>query len=376
MLRGSYAGGSLAVTARCPSRRSGPSAHPACPRPGSSSRTESAREASRSRCRRIAKSRLAGPCPRHSRLCYSSAGQRLSLPSHGKAEQSKAFAFHRKASCRRAIAAHRLGSLSPSVASLRRADPLRRALRCAVLFRCIALFAKLLLSPALSRGASPRPLIAFQSHRTATPRKALPSLPVSVHRRCMPRLCFAVASRCFAPQCRSRSRRLMAELPNASASRLVAGPSRGRSLLCSTIATPRFATLVHCFAVLSLAAHFRRLPEQIKALPWQFPSPQLHRRSTRCCASPSRCRARQILRHSYLRHAAIAIPLLCLPSLLRRTSAPVRAKPSRHAASLGSSVAVHRVAQLSRRYSGSEPSVHSERPLPLLRHWPMPRNCP
>jgi hypothetical protein len=45
-------------------------------------------------------------------------------------------------------------------------------------------------------------------------------------------------------------------------------------------------------------------------------------------------------------------------------------------ASLRCSVAHHRNAPLSRRYSGSEPSVHSKRPLPLLRHWPMPRNCP
>lgn len=129
MLRGSYAGGSRCRHRPLPCSQVRPLRHPACPRPGSSSRAESAREASRSRCRRFVKHRLAGPCPRHSRLCYSSAVQCLSLPSHGKAEQSKAFAFHRGVSCRNAIAAHRLGLLSTSVASLR-FSVASRALRC------------------------------------------------------------------------------------------------------------------------------------------------------------------------------------------------------------------------------------------------------
>lgn len=225
MLRGSYAGGSPNVTARCPDRRSGPSAHPACPRPGSSSRTESARDASRSRCRRFAKSRLAGPCPRHSRLCYSSAVQCLSLPSHGKAEQSKAFAFHRGASCRNAIAAHRLGSLSPSVASLRFAAPCRsvasRSLRClafpphcrAVLRRGRSLHLKATapLRPAkpclrrpyqsiavARRGfASPSPRAALLRSAVAVLVASRPSCPMPLRRASLPVLHGAV--RCFAP---------------------------------------------------------------------------------------------------------------------------------------------------------------------------------
>ena len=126
MLRGSYAGGSLAVTARCPYRRSGPAAHPACPRPGS----------------RPARSPR-GTLPD----LVSTATRRIALPSyaaaiHGfatplrisatlcrrAAERSRAFALTRGVSRRHAIAAHRLGLLSPSVASLRCAFPSRRAL--------------------------------------------------------------------------------------------------------------------------------------------------------------------------------------------------------------------------------------------------------
>ena len=274
MLRGSYAGGSLAVTARCPGRRSGPSAilhaRVQAPRPARSPRgtlPDLVAGASSSIAwldRAPAIHGFATPLRFSAYLCRRMA--RL----------SKAFAFHRRASCRHAIAAHRLGLLSTSVAPLRCADPLRRVLRYAVLFRCVAYFAMLRLSPALSRGASPQLLIAFQSHRPATRRKASPSLPVSVHRRCTPRLCFAVASRCFAPQCRGRSRRLMAELPNASASRLVAGPSRGRSLLCSAIAGPGFALLVRSIAIRGSAMHFLR-------------------RSMHCYANPLRRRPSQSL---------------------------------------------------------------------------------
>lgn len=330
MLRGSYAGGSLNVTARCPVRRSGPSANPAHPRPGSR-RTPHLESA----CAAFP----AKPCPRHSRLCYS-------------------FALERGASLRYAIAMRRIGLLRLSVAYA----------------------AVLCFSLALSRGATPSRDIAFQSRRPANlggalPSpchaslclrqamllKATPSLPVSVHRRCMPRLCFAVASRCFAPQCRGRSWLLMAELPNAAAYRFVAGPSRGRSFPCCSFAN-RFTALpflrrsrlsrafpsrrrakqISSFAALGLAGllrrraapryarPFRRLPEQIKALPPQCHSPHLHR----------------VARQSH------TDPLPPTASL------------------------VHRNAPLSRRYSGSEPSVHSKRPLPLLRHWPMPRNWP
>lgn len=222
----------------------------------------------------------------------------------------------------------------------------------------------------------PWPRLASLRLRLAAHLKAKPSLPVSVHRRCMPRLCFAVASRRFAPQCRGRSWLLMAELPNAAAYQFVAGPSRGRSFPCCSFAnrftallflrrsrlsrafpSPRRAKQISSFAALGLAGLlrrraargrallFRRLPEQIKALPPQRPSPQRHRAALPSHANPlpptsSRCR--RIALNAALRY----------------------------------SVAHHRNAPLSRRYSGSEPSVHSKRPLPLLRHWPMPRNCP
>lgn len=221
----------------------------------------------------------------------------------------------------------------------------------------------------------PSPCLASLCLRQAMLLKATPSLPVSVHRRCMPRLCFAVASRSFAPQCRGRSWLLMAELPNAAAYRFVAGPSRGRAFPCCSFAnrftallflrrsrlsrafpSPRRAKQISSFAALGLAGllrrraapryarPFRRLPEQIKALPLQRPSPQRHR-----AALPSH-----------------ANPLPPTSSLFRRHAMP----------SQGSSSRRHRNAPLSRRYSGSEPSVHSKRPLPLLRHWPMPRNWP
>ncbi len=203
----------------------------------------------------------------------------------------------------------------------------------------------------------------------------------------MPR--FAFASRCATRPCRRHSKPVPAWLFHAAAYRSVAGPSRSRSFPCPSLAnrpyavpspwrriallfirhalprsaypspflrrsrlsrafpSPRRAKQISSFAALGLAGllrrraapryarPFRRLPEQIKALPLQRPSPQLHR----------------VARQSH-------------------------ANPSPHNASHGSSVAHHRNAPLSRRYSGSEPSVHSKRPLPLLRHWPMPRNWP
>lgn len=233
--------------------------------------------------------------------------------------------------------------------------------------------------------------------------KATPSLPVSVHRRCMPRLCFAIAERYFAlppplvaqrvcavairslsqlgcstplrigplpvlrrsvrflahpsPIAPMLCRRLGAELHCSSLAALdIAVPILHRSRLSRAFPSRRRAKQISSFAALGLAGllrrraarrHallFRRLPEQIKALPLQRPSPQRHRD-----ARPSH-----------------ANPLPPTSSLFRRHAMP----------SQGSSSRRHRNASLSRRYSGSEPSVHSKRPLPLLRHWPMPRNCP
>ncbi len=247
-----------------------------------------------------------------------------------------------------------------------------------MLFRCDALHfkapAEQSIAFALLRPATPSPIQSRPRLAFAMPCFALPSpgpapqsnafaariSPSPLHAAALLRRCL----RCFAPQCRSRSWHLMAEPPNASAHRFVASPSRGRSLLCSSLAMTSFAALVHSFAAqrhskpshaahgvappsprstsqclsfadLGSAVHFHRLAEQIKALPLPIP----------------------------------ATPFL-------RSSRLIRASPSRHGASLGSSVAHHRNAPLSRRYSGSEPSVHSKRPLPLLRHWPMPRNRP
>ena len=177
MLRGSYAGGSPNVTARCPCRRSGPAAHPACPRPGSSSRMRrfpislpTLRQASLS---------WTMPPPFTALLLLCASVPLFAIAWRSRAKQSlrvssRSFSSprHRRASLGIAKHIRRFAALCRSVAS--------RTLRC---------FA----SPPLSRGASPQLLIAFQSHRTATPRKASPSLPASVHRRCTPRLCFAVA---------------------------------------------------------------------------------------------------------------------------------------------------------------------------------------
>ena len=165
----------------------------------------------------------------------------------------------------------------------------------------------------------PSPCHASLYLRLAAHLKAKPSLPVSVHRRCMPRLCFAVAPPRTALRHRSCSLPVMAELPNAAAYRSVAGPSRGRSFPCCSFAnrfaallflrrsrlsrafpSPRRAKQISSFAALGLAGLlrrraargrallFRRLPEQIKALPLQRPSPQRHRDARPSHANPSR----------------------------------------------------------------------------------------
>lgn len=137
----------------------------------------------------------------------------------------------------------------------------------------------------------PSPCHASLCLRQALLLKATPSLPVSVHRRCMPRLCFAVAPRRTALRHRSCSLPVLAELPNASAYRFVAGPSRSRSFPCPSFAnrpsplccavafaphclalpSPRSTSQCLSFADLGSAVHFHRLTEQIKA----FPSPSL-----------------------------------------------------------------------------------------------------
>ena len=268
------------------------------------------------------------------------------------------------------------------------------------------------LPPALSRGASPQLLIAFQSRRPSNPGSALPSPvyapqsnavaarigPSPLHaaallHRCVALPCCAVALPCSAPLRLRCSRHLMAELLNAIACRCLAPPSRGRSLRCSSFADRRSALLCrhpspHCLAPPSRGRPLRcssfavpgpsRAPPSpgcaalcfsfaspskserfpcrrfAIALPLQRTSPQLHRRSAPCCASP----------------------LLSPPSQSPSAAAQSRSAPVLRHPLLRHAVALHRNAPLSHRYSGSEPSVHSKRPLPLLRHWPMPRNWP
>ena len=130
--------------------------------------------------------------PRHSRLCYSFALRRFSLPLHciPKPTPIKSLTSH---------------------------------------------------AFALPRFALPSPCHASLCLRQALLLKATPSLPVSVHRRCMPRLCFAVAPRRTALRHRSCSLPVLAELPNASAYRFVAGPSRSRSFPCPSFANRPYA---------------------------------------------------------------------------------------------------------------------------------------
>lgn len=121
-------------------------------------------------------------------------------------------------------------------------------------------------------------------------------------------------------------------------------PSRRRAKQIFSFAALGLAGLLRRRAARRYALPFRRLPEQIKALPLQRPSPRRHRDARPSNANPSPPTS----------------------SLFRRHAMP----------SQGSSSRRHRNAPLIRSYSGSEPSVHSKRPLPLLRHWPMPRNWP
>ena len=199
----------------------------------------------------------------------------------------------------------------------------------------------------------------------------------------------------------------MAELPNASAYRSVAGPSRVRAFPCPSFAAPSFAALLlrrsspscacpspseaqPCISVASpgKANLFLRSSRLSRASPSPGCAPlcsslpslaranQSASPATPFTSAPSRCSAKP--RKSFAAHI-VAVPshfAQGLATLFRRTASLCRADPSPHNASHGSSVAHHRNAPLSRRYSGSEPSVHSKRPLPLLRHWPMPRNWP
>ena len=235
----------------------------------------------------------------------------------------------------------------------------------------------------------PSPCHASLCLRQAMLLKAAPSLPASVHRRCMPRLCFAITEPCLA-------------LPSLLvAQRVCAVAIRSLSQLgCST------PLRIGPLPVLRGAVRFLAYPSPIAPMLCRRLGAELHcsslaaldiavpilRRSRLSRAFPSRRRAKQISsfaalglagllrRRAARRHALLfrrlpeqikALPPQCHSSHLHRSARQSHANPLPPTASL-----VHRNAPLSRRYSGSEPSVHSKRPLPLLRHWPMPRNWP
>ena len=197
--------------------------------------------------------------------------------------------------------------------------------------------------------ASPLPRVALLCVTVAVRCRSWPSYPMPLRIGSLPVLRGAVRFLAHpSPIAPMLCRRLRAALPCSSLAALdIAMPILRRSRLSRAFPSRRRAKQISSFAALGLAGllrrraarryarPFRRLPEQIKALPLQRPSPRRH-----------------------------------------RAARPSHANPSPHNASHGSSVAHHRNAPLSRRYSGSEPSVHSKRPLPLLRHWPMPRSCP
>ena len=162
----------------------------------------------------------------------------------------------------------------------------------------------------------------------------------------------------------------MAELPNASAYRSVAGPSRVRAFPCYSFAallqaalvlrrarlsrafpSRRRAKQISSFAALGLAGllrrraapryarPFRRLPEQIKALPLQRPSPHRHRAARQSHANPlpptsSRCR--RISLKAALR-CSVAPPRYS--AQVHRRTTPLIALPSRSVAALRQAVA-------------------------------------
>ena len=204
MLRGSYAGGSLAVTARCPCATTAsvsayaftapssglsqarPLRHPACPRPGSrrTPHLESTCALSLPSCAPAIRG-CATPLRISATLCRCIT------------EHCCSFALTRIASRCVAIAMHRLGSQGLSVAYS------------AVL--CFPL--------ALSRGATPSRDIAFQSRRPANLGGALPS-------PCHSSLCLrhAVLGFAFARPCSSKQRLRCPHQPIAVACRGFASP--------------------------------------------------------------------------------------------------------------------------------------------------------
>lgn len=313
MLRGSYAGGSLAVTARRPCRRSGPSA--------------------------TLHARVQAPVPRGTLpdLVSAAAIRRATPPPFAALG---CFAFSSRTP---------LCSASP----LRCRAGLRR--RVILHFKAVArqISEGLCLRLATLRYAFATPCFASPSPRRAPQSQAFAARigPSPLHAAALLR--------------RSCSLPVMAELPNAAAHQSVAGPSRGRSFPCCSFAnrftallflrrsrlshafpSPRRAKQISSFAALGLAGllrrraepryarPFRRLPEQIKALPLQRPSPQRHRAARPSHANPlpptsSRCR--RISLKASLR-CSVAPPRYA--AQIHRRTMPLMALPSRIIATL------------------------------------------
>ena len=143
--------------------------------------------------------RFAEQRPRHARLCYSSA--------------RPGFSPH----CRRSAGP----CCSFALSCISNPPPFKSPTSFAFAMPCFAL---------------PSPGPAPQSNAFAARISPSPSHAAALLRRCL---------RCFAPQCRSRSWHLMAELPNASAHRFVASPSRSRPFRCSSFAS-RFQAVLGC----------------------------------------------------------------------------------------------------------------------------------
>lgn len=234
MLRGSYAGGSLAVTARCPVRRSGPSANPAHPRPGS----RPARDASRSRF---------GCCDSQSNApaIHGFATPSRFGASHCRcmAERSRAFAFRRGSLLLHRHAPHWVASPFRRATLLCSAFPLRcrAGLRRRVIlhFKAVArqISEELCLRLATLRYAFAMPCFALPSPRRAPQSQAFAARigPSPLHaaallRRRVASLCSAVPWPFLAPhgratQCRCVSVRC----------RSFAGPFVSLLLLCQSL---------------------------------------------------------------------------------------------------------------------------------------------
>lgn len=281
--------------------------------------------------------------PPFTALLLLCASRRLAaLPSHGKAEQSKAFAFRRGSLPCRCHASRGLAKLFPR--SAERCCSVAPHC-CAVLRRRGALHSKavahqvtalLLLRLATPCYAVAHPITAPPFLRPAALRKAMPSLPVPVHRRCMPRLCFAVALLCIAsPSLRSALLLSAVAVPGTSwpsyPMPLHFGSLPVDAIACRCLAPPSPVAAPRC----STAADQRHsMPLRIGSLP-------VPRGAVRCPAPPSLIapmlcrRLGAALPCSSLATLDIAVPILRRSRLSRAFPSPRRAKQIPSFAALG-----------------------------------------